>query len=111
MIGLKKNMTFKKLAEKFNLSEKDMIEVLRVMEYFKEDYSDWEKQLYDDGIVDDVNHIINPKKLEHDIVDYRDLLLTFYKSRNSRNGSNFSKITIKNGILKNKALINFLENN
>ena len=39
-------MTFKKFADKFNLSENDMIEVLKVMEYIKPDYSDWSDFLY-----------------------------------------------------------------
>lgn len=103
-------MTFKKFADKFNLSENDMIEVLKIMEYIKPDYSDWSDFLYSKNIVKDSNTIINPKKLAHDVADYRQLLLTLYKSRNSKNGSNLNKITIKNGILKNKSLINFLEN-
>ena len=103
-------MTINKLAKSFSISSEDMIEVLKCMKYIRKDYSDWEQELYDNGVVKDLDNIIKSKSLTEDLYKYKDMLTNYFYSRNSKNGSNLNKITIKNGILKNKSLINFLEN-
>jgi len=103
-------MTFKTLSSKFNISEYDMLEVLKEAGFFEKDYSDWKPSFYEQKIVSDIDKIIDHKKLIKDLTLYRFYLNKFYFSRQT-NKTDYLKMIIRDKIRKNTALVNFIQGN
>lgn len=101
-------MTLETFSAKFNLSTKDMLEVLKFMGYFKPDYSDWVDELYNNNVVSDLNTINDTKKLKKDLINYKNILTDYYLSRSSKTHNDLKKIMIKNKIHNSESLMNFI---
>lgn len=102
-------MTLTNFSKKFNISVYDMIEVLKCMGLFKNDYSNWSHKAYSEKLVSDMDNILEPKLLEKRVKDYRENLKNFLYSRTSKNEFDGVKLILKGKISKNKSLVNFVK--
>jgi len=100
-------MKIKNFVKKYwsDFSVNEMFDLFKEMGYYKKDYSDWSSDAYETGLVDEIDEIKKPEKMNEILKDYKNKLITFSYSRENANSdtkSLFVKDYINNNVILKK---------